>query len=460
MSLQQSTLSTTGILQRMPAPTLFLAALIMALSASVAQATEPTFPPIAYETFTLDNGLRVVLSVDRSAPVVATFVHYHVGSKNERADRTGFAHFFEHLMFEGTKNIPRKSIDKLVQGAGGFLNAFTSFDETGYQIQVPSNELKLALWIESERMLHAEVEEVGVETQRKVVKEERKARYENAPYGTVLLNMAKYLAEGTPYEWTPIGEAQYIDQASIEEFRAFYKKYYVPNNAVLSVVGDIDIDETKELIEGYFAEIPRGEDIVQPTFSLPIGTGEIVQEIVEPHTPLPGLVWSYRTPERGHPDAYALEYLSTILARGESSRLYRTMVDEREIALQSTSFPLTVENGGIFGMLAIGRGGNDAIDVLGSAMEEIVAEIQRNGVTEREFAKARNQIETSMASRYNSVLDKAMALGSAMTFSDDPNMVNTEIQRYMAVTIEDVQRVATSYLVPENRVVLRYVIPE
>ncbi len=437
-----------------------LTGLIMTMTPSAGTASEGTFPPIEYETFTLDNGLRVVLSVDRSAPIVATFVHYHVGSKNERSDRTGFAHFFEHLMFEGTKNIPRKNIDRLVQGAGGFLNAFTSFDETGYQIQVPKNELKLALWIESERMMHAEIEDIGVETQRSVVKEERKARYENQPYGSIMLNMARYAAEGTPYEWTPIGEAQYIDQASIDEFRDFYRQYYVPNNAVLSIVGDIDIEETRKIVEEYFGDIPRGKEIERPDFSLPIGTREIVQEVEEPQTPLPGLVWVYRTPERSHPDAYALEYLATILARGESSRLHSTMVDQQQVALQATSFSQTLEMGGIFGMLAIGRGGNDAFDVLQKSMEEIVADVRTEGITELEFQKARNQIETSLANRFNNVLDKAMALAMAMTFENDPNLVNEELDRYMAVTAEDVLRVANTYLVPENRVVIQYVVPE
>src|SRR4051812_47910713 len=171
-------------------------------------------PKVSYEKFELPNGLRVVLSVDKTAPVVATYVHYHVGSKNEREDRTGFAHFFEHLMFEGTDNIPRHSIDKIIQAAGGRLNAHTSFDETGYEIMLPSNELKLALWLESERMLHARVEEIGVETQRGVVKEEKKSSLDNRPYGSILENLAKYTATGTPYEWVPIGSAQYIDKAT------------------------------------------------------------------------------------------------------------------------------------------------------------------------------------------------------------------------------------------------------
>lgn len=434
-----------------------LAGLSMAATAIVA-APVGDLPKISYEEFTLDNGLRVVLSVDRSAPVVATFVHYHVGSKNEQPDRTGFAHFFEHLMFEGTENIARHTVDKLVQSAGGNLNAFTSFDETGYQIQVPINELKLALWIESERMLHAKIEEIGVETQRGVVKEERKSRLDNQPYGSILENMAKYGGAGTPYEWTPIGSAQYIDQATIEEFRAFYKKFYVPNNAVLAIVGDIDIDETKKLVQSYFGDIPRGEDIKQPDFKVEIGKKEVVKEIVEPQTPLPALLYVYRTPEQGAKDAYALEYLATILARGNSSRLYRTMVDEKQLALQSTSFPFSLEKGGLFGMFAITRTPADDLGVLGTEFDAVIEDVKQNGVTEREFAKARNQIETQYANSFNSVLSKAQALAQATTFYNDPNRVNSEIDEYMQVTRQDVQRVAKKYLTRENRVVLKYLV--
>lgn len=436
------------------------AGLAIAASATIAQASGSDYADIESTTFTLDNGLRVVLSVDRSAPVVATFVHYHVGSKNERSDRTGFAHFFEHLMFEGTKNIPRKSIDKLVQEAGGRLNAFTSFDETGYQIQVPKNELALALWIESERMMHAVINDTGVETQRSVVKEERANRYENRPYGTVLLNMARHLGEDTPYEWSPIGEAQYIDMASIEEFRAFYERFYVPNNAVLAIVGDIDVDRTRQMVEEYFGPIPAGDEIERPDFTLAFNSGEIVVPIEEPQTPLPALVYGYRTPPSGDQDAYALEILATVLARGESSRLYSTIVDERQLALQSTSFSLSMEKGGIFAMLSVGRGDNRAFDPLGTVMDEIIEDVKENGITDREFEKARNQMETSVAGRFNSVLDKAMALGQSMTFYGNPDRINRELDNYLAVSKEDVKRVANKYLVPENRVVLKYVVPE
>lgn len=432
--------------------------------ASTLTATTPfirpaDMPTVSFETFTLANGLRVVLSVDRSAPVVATFVHYHVGSKNERDDRTGFAHFFEHLMFEGTKNIPRHEIDKLIQSAGGRLNAFTSFDETAYHLQLPKNELKLALWIEAERMRHAVINEIGVETQRSVVKEERKTRYENEPYGSLMEYLVSTAARGTPYAWPPIGAVQYIDQATIEEFRDFYKQFYVPNNAVLAVVGDLDVAETKELIEYYYGDIPRGADIVRPDFTLPINGGERRVDIAEPNTPLPGVMHIYNAPERGTPDSYALDYLTLILSRGESSRLYSRLVDDRQIALHAHSFSIALESGGFFAMMAMGRTPANTLDELEAEMTAIIEEIRANGVTEREFQKARNQVETEYAGSFTSVMKKAQALATAMTYENDPDFVNAEYEASMSVTQEQIRDVARRYLVTENRSVLLYSVP-
>jgi predicted Zn-dependent peptidase len=412
-------------------------------------------PVVNFTQFELPNGLRVVISVDKSAPVVATFVHYHVGSKNERPDRTGFAHFFEHLMFEGTENIARHSIDKIVQSAGGRLNAFTTFDETGYQIQLPSNQLKLALWLESERMLHARVEEIGVETQRGVVKEERKNRYDNTPYGSILENLAKYSAEGTPYAWTPIGSAQYIDQAKLDEFREFYKTYYVPNNAVLAIVGDLDVEKTKQLVTEYFGDIPRGKDIVRPQFEMKMGTGEKVVDVREDNTPLPALLYAYRTPKRGDKDAYAIEVLATILATGNSSRLYQNMVDQKQLAVAVQAFPFDLENGGLLGLFAVAHP-TVTMDQLGGEFSKEIEDVQKNGVTQEEFTKALNQTETQFARRFDDALDKAMALASYETYFNDPNLINTEIERYTSLTRDDIQRVAQKYLTPDNRVVLKY----
>jgi len=200
---------------------------------------------IKFEEYTLPNGMHVILHEDHSAPILSQVVAYHVGSKNEQPDRTGFAHFFEHLMFEGSPNIPRGEFQKIVQNAGGNLNAGTSFDKTVYFISLPSNHLELAMWLESERMLQLKIDSVGVETQRGVVKEERKQILENRPYGSILEKTMSHAFKVHPYRWTPIGSAQYIDRASIDEFQKFYKSFYVPNNACLVIAGDIDVAKTR-----------------------------------------------------------------------------------------------------------------------------------------------------------------------------------------------------------------------
>ncbi len=415
------------------------------------------FPAVTYEQFELSNGLRVILSVDTSAPVVATFVHYHVGAKNERPDRTGFAHFFEHLMFEATDNIPRKGIDEILEDAGAQRNASTTADETYYWIKLPANQLKLALWIESERMLHAKVEQIGVETQRSVVKEEKKVRLDNQPYSSFHEHLHAHLAKGTPYEWLPIGSAQFIDQATLEEFRDFYKTYYIPNNAVLSVVGDIDIAETRTLVTEYFSGIPRGREIVRPNFSIPLGTAEQVYTINEEKTPLPGRIYGYRTVGRGHPDAYALSLLSQILAAGNSSRMRRSLVDDKRIALETVAFASEQEKAGFFKMIVIGNP-TATMQQLGAAMDAEILRIQQEGVTAREFQKALNQFRTAYASRFNDVLGKAQSLATYAAIYGDPNLINSEIERTMRLKPEDLQRVARHYLVPANRVVLNYTV--
>jgi len=289
---------------------------------------------IDFVEYDLPNGLHVILHQNNEAPVISSYVMYHVGSKDERPDRTGFAHFFEHLMFEGSENIEKGQMDKLVSAAGGNFNASTSFDRTDYYINLPSNELELALWIESERMLHAVINEDGVETQREVVKEERRSRYDNQPYGSVMENMAGLIFDGSPYQWTPIGSTQYIDQATID-VREFYAKWYVPNNAILSLAGDIDIEKTKELIARYFGSIPRGDKIDRKKIDFDLSESPESKEVVESMTPLPAALHLWRAPVMTHADANALDLLINILAVGNSSRLYRRLIDIVHLAARA-----------------------------------------------------------------------------------------------------------------------------
>ena len=414
---------------------------------------------IEFVEYTLPNGLHVILHQDRSLPVVASYVLYHVGSKDERADRTGFAHFFEHLMFEGSDNIPRGQIDKLVSGAGGNLNASTSFDQTDYYLNLPSNQLKLALWIESERMMHAKVDEMGVETQRQVVKEERRLRYDNQPYGSLFEELAKIVFGGTNYAWTPIGSTQYIDQAKIEEFREFYKTYYRPNNATLALAGDFEIEEAKKLVAEYFGPIPRGPNPPRPAIEFKPQTDASKVVVQKGNTPLPAALHAWRAPKETDPDAYAVEMLADILASGKSSRLYRRLVDKEQAAVQAQAFPFLVEKGGMVGVFAVGNRGV-TLEKLDQLMDEEVQLMIRDGVTEEELQKARNAKEAQLAGSYGTMANRARGLARYHVFYGDTNLVNTELNNYLKVTREDIQRVAKKYFTPEGRNVLHYPVPE
>ena len=295
---------------------LMLSAAGLFTGSSIAQA-----PKVVFEKYTLPNGLKVILHQDKSAPVVAVTALYHVGSKNEDTARTGFAHFFEHLLFEGTENIKRGEYMKYVTNAGGALNANTSQDRTFYYELLPSNQLKLGLWLESERMMHAKIEQIGVNTQREVVKEEKRQRIDNQPYGSILTEVLKRAAKGTPYEWAPIGSMEHLNAAKLEEFINFYKTFYVPNNCVLSIAGDINVEETKKLISDYFGTIPTGTSpIPRPKFENKLMDGE-VRDVIKDNIQLPAVIEAYRAPKQGSDEYYAFKMLSTLLSGGQSSRL-------------------------------------------------------------------------------------------------------------------------------------------
>ncbi len=414
---------------------------------------------IDFIEYELSNGLHVILHQNNEAPVVSTYVLYHVGSKDERPDRTGFAHFFEHLMFEGTKNISRGELDKLIKGSGGNFNASTSFDRTDYYINVPSNELELALWIESERMLHAVVNEEGVETQREVVKEERRSRYDNQPYGSFFENMAKMVFADTPYAWTPIGSVQYIDQATIEEFRAFYKKWYVPNNAILSIAGDIDIENTKALVEKYFVDIPRGAELERAQFAFELDASPQESEVIEPITPLPGTVHIWRAPPMTHEDANALDLLINILATGNSSRLYRKLVDLERAAVNSSAFTYLQEKAGMVAVFAIGNRGVD-IAQLDELIKTEVENLVENGISDEEWQKAMNIKEAELASSFGTMQNRAESLAYYRRWYGATDRINDELDLYRNVTKEKIQEVARKYLTQERRYTLHYPVPE
>ena len=422
-----------------------------ALAASTALSAQNK---IDFEEYDLDNGLHVILHEDHSTPIAAVTVLYHVGSKNEETERTGFAHFFEHLLFEGSENIKRGEFDSYVTNAGGALNANTSQDRTFYFELLPSNQMELGLWLESERMLHANIQNIGVETQREVVKEEKRQRVDNQPYGSWLENMMKRLYTEHPYNWVPIGSMDHLNAAQLDEFMAFYKKFYVPNNATLSIAGDIDVEKTKELIAAYFGDIPRGADVVQPTVQEPALGGEKTATIYD-NIQLPAIMMGYRMPPQTSDDAYALQMASSVLSGGPSSRMYKRLVDQDQTALQVFAFPFSLEQGGAFITFSLANAGK-TIDDMVPALEEEISKLQNELISEREFQKIQNQMESNFIQSNSKMAGIAESLADYHTYYGDANYINTEIERYRSVTREDIQRVAQKYLVKDNRVVLRY----
>lgn len=410
---------------------------------------------IEFEEFQLDNGLTVLMHRDTATPIVAVSVMYHVGSKNENPERTGFAHFFEHLLFEGTENIGRGEFMKKIESIGGTLNAYTSNDVTYYHEVVPSNYLETALYMESERMLHAKIDSVGIETQRSVVKEEMRQRIDNQPYGTILKETFKRTHQQHPYHWPVIGSIEHLNAATLNEFMEFYKTYYVPNNAVLSIAGDLDYAQTEAWVRQYFSEIPRGTGrINRPSVTEPKRNEEI-RDMIYDNIQLPAVIFAYNLPPKKHEDSPALDMLSTYLTGGKSSLLTKEIVDNQQKALAVEAFPLDLEDGGVFLLYGIANMGV-AADSLENAIDEQMNRVFADGISEDDFQKLRAQVENAVVNQYASVAGIAESLAEAKIFFGNANEINNEMEKYNRVTREDIQRVATRYFGKDGRVVLHY----
>lgn len=410
---------------------------------------------IEFKEFTLDNGLQVIMHQDNSTPIVVTSVLYHVGSKNENPERTGFAHFFEHLMFEGSKNIDRGQYMNIIQSRGGTLNAYTSNDITYYYELLPSNELDLALYMESERMLHSKVDMTGVETQREVVKEERRQRYENQPYGTILPETLKRAYTTHPYQWAPIGSMDHLNAATIEEFQQFYKDFYVPNNATLTIAGDLDYAATEAMVRKYFSEIPKGTKAVyRPNIAEPKKLTE-TRDIIYDNIQIPAVIQAYNLPARNHPDSYALSMLSTYLTGGNSSLMTKELVDKQQKALVMAAIPLELEDGGVFLMYGIANMGVEPKD-LEAEVDKLIKQVQDQGISEEEFTKLKNIMENNVVSGNSTIAGIAENLAEAKVIFGNTNYINQVMDAYSKVTKEDIQRVAQTYMDLTGRVVLYY----
>ncbi|MDB4067180.1 insulinase family protein [Flavobacteriaceae bacterium] len=412
---------------------------------------------VSFTEYDLDNGLHVILHQDNAAPVVTTSVLYHVGAKDELKDRTGFAHFFEHLLFEGTKNIGRGEWFSIVSSNGGKNNAFTSNDYTYYYEVFPSNSLELGLWLESERMLHPVINQDGIDTQKDVIKEEKKVG-EERPYGKVLDQVQENLFINHPYKKTVIGESDHLDAASLEEFIAFNKKYYVPNNAILVVAGDIQIDATKKMIADYFGAIPRGADVDRVTEQEDPITEAIEAKAYDSNIQIPMIVTAYRTPSIKSRDSKTLDMISTYLSDGNSSKLYRKVVDEKKMALEVGAINLSLEDHSMYIIYGLPLG-ETSLESIISEIDEEVVKIQEDLISEKDYQKLQNKFETNFVDSNSSVEGIANSLAEYYAFYKDTNLINSEIEIYRSISREEIQAVAKKYLNPNQRLVLDY-LPE
>jgi predicted Zn-dependent peptidase len=411
---------------------------------------------VSFTEYDLKNGLHVVLHQDKTAPVVAVSVMYHVGSKNETPDRTGFAHFFEHLLFEGSDNIKRGEFMKIVSSNGGQNNANTTQDRTFYYEVFPSNQLETGLWLESERMMHPVINEIGVKTQNEVVKEEKRMRVDNQPYGNFLNEVMKRLFTKHPYNWVPIGSMDHLDAATLQEFIAFNKKYYTPGNAALVIAGDIDIDKTKSLVESYFGAVAAGAPVEKVNIQEDPITKETVDTAYDSNIQIPAVMTAYRTPGMTSKESTALEMASGVLSTGASSRMYKKMVDDKKNALQVGCFNYALEDYGAYITYALPNN-NASLDTLLKDMDDEIVKLQNTLISETEFTKIRNQFENEYIGANAKMLGVAENLADGYIFHNkNTNYINEKLDEVRKVTREDIQNVAKKYLNRNQRVVVYY----
>lgn len=431
---------------------------ILSIASAILLTLASNAQKVEFEEYDLSNGMHVILHQDTSAPVVVTSVMYHVGAKDEQPGRTGMAHFFEHLLFEGTENIAKGEWFKIVSSNGGRNNANTSDDRTYYYEIFPSNKLELGLWMESERLLHPIIKQGGVDTQNEVVKEEKRLRVDNQPYSRFLEYVKLNMFKKHPYKGTTIGKMADLDAATLEEFLAFNKKFYVPNNATLVVAGDIDFATAKKMIEDYFGPIPRGADVIKDFPKEEPITEAMSAKGYDPNIQIPAIMAAYRTPSMKTKDSRILDMISTYLSTGRSSVLYKKLVDDKKMALQAGAINLSQEDYGTYILYGLPQGETKLEDIIKEVDEEIV-KMQTELISERNFQKLQNQFENNFVNSNSSVEGIANSLARYNVLYGDTNLINSEIEIFRSITREDIKAVANKYLNPNQRLILEY-LPE
>ena len=430
------------------------ALLALAGPALVAQeALKVTPPKIEVRQHKLANGLEVLLLEDHSVPVADVQVWYHVGSRDERKGRSGFAHLFEHIMFKGSQNLGPEEHKNFISSIGGRYNATTDFDRTLYFQVFPSNYLERVLWMEADRLRSLNVSDENFKSERDVVKEERRVRVENPPFGRLLEVVLDNTYTAHPYKILPIGSMADLDAATVEDVRQFHATYYVPNNATLVVSGDLNPEQTIQWVEKYFGSIPKGKPVPREIPAEPAQTAE--RRLVDYHanTPLPAVIFTYHMPEAGHPDMYALEVAGNILSGGESSRLYRKLVYDQQIAISAGGQAITLQDPGVFFFFAILQAGQ-APEAGEKSLAEEVERLKSQPVSAEELVKAKNQLIAGLVFGRETAHDKAEAAGYAKVILGDLDLVNSQLALYQKVTAADVQRVAQKYFTSQNRTVV------
>jgi zinc protease len=435
-----------------------MALLMTAAPALAADALKVTPPKLEVREHKLANGLDLLMYEDHSVPAATVELWYHVGSKDEKKGRTGFAHLFEHLMFKGSAHVGPEEHKNFIASIGGRYNATTDFDRTLYFQSFPSNYLERVLWMEADRMSSLNVSDENFKSERDVVKEERRLRVDNPPFGRLFEVVLDKTFTTHPYKIEPIGSMVDLDAATIQDVRDFHSLYYVPNNATMVVSGDFNPEQVIRWTEQYFGPIPQGRPIPRDIAKEPAQKAGRRAVDYHPNTPLPAVVITCHIPQAGNPDTYALQVASNILSAGESSRLYRRMVYEKQMAVAAGGDAILLEDPGVFFFYAILQGGQKPED----GEKELLAEAQRlrdEPVSEEELVKAKNQIISSLVFGRQTDQDKADAIGYAKVILNDESYVNRQLAEFQKVTAADVQRVARAYFSPENRTVV-YMLPE
>ena len=435
---------------RSTAGVLTAGALLAILTPSLAVAQAPVTPTnLTIESHTLENGLQVVLAPDTSRPVVNVQVWYRVGSKDEKKGRTGFAHLFEHMMFRGSANVAPEEHMRFIREAGGTVNAYTDFDRTVYWQTVPSNHVERVLWLEADRMASLVVNEENFKKEREVVKEERRLRFENPPYGM----LGEWVLDATfqvyPYRYLPIGSMDDLNAATIEDVKAFFDTHYVPDNATLVLVGDFEPKTVLAQARTHFGRIPKSKGVSRVTAQEPPQTELRTLTKSDPKAPLPAVASAFKLPPRGHADAYALQIAFDILSTGESSRMYRRLVYEEQSAVAAQAQLLLLEGPSIGFLFGVANQGRD-VNAVSKSMREVVNGLAEKPPAPEEVEKVKSTIVSRLVVGRQTMQTKADAVGAAASLLGDPQRFNTELAKYQAVTAADVQRVVKEYL-PESR---------